>query len=258
MTLERSIIQALGQPDAPRIARAHDLACLADRLKPGISRQSVQSALRGLVQSGLIQPVTRGLYMNMRAVPRPTLAECAQYIRSGAIVSLATVLGDAGVLNNPSRVVTCLLPVSSDRSDRSDRSVGQGGNTGAPPDAPPTQPRVGEVQTQAGRFCFHGIQARLLSTAIAPQHEMYNLSSSYPRATAEKALMDTLYLSASSRSRVPEPPLDCDLSDLDRARMQTLAQGMGLETHWQDFLQRHEAYQKDHDVEANMSITLGF
>ena len=54
--------------------------------------------------------MTRGLYLNQLAAPRPAAAEAAGFIRTRAIVSLQTVLGEAGVTNNFSDVVTSVLP----------------------------------------------------------------------------------------------------------------------------------------------------
>lgn len=69
--------------------------------------------------------MTRGLYLSQLAIPRPAAAEAADFIRTGAVVSLQTVLGEAGITNNFSDVVTSVLPherrhVSSVRPCRRD------------------------------------------------------------------------------------------------------------------------------------------
>ena len=67
--------------------------------------------LRAQRESGVLRPVTRGLYLNQLARPRPQAAEAAAYVRTGAVVSLQAVLGDAFVSNKYSDIVTCVVPI---------------------------------------------------------------------------------------------------------------------------------------------------
>jgi hypothetical protein len=56
-----------------------------------------------------------------------------------------------------------------------------------------------------------------------------NRSTAHPHATAEKALLDWLYLATSPRSTLSPPaPQDVDLEALDRRRLGRLATRMGL------------------------------
>ncbi|MGH8275683.1 MAG: hypothetical protein ACRETH_03200, partial [Steroidobacteraceae bacterium] len=85
-------------------------AAFADRRKKA-ARNTIFKWIRDQTRSGVLRPVTRGLYLNQLARPQPSAAEAASFIRSGAIVSLQTVLGDAGITNSYSDIVTSVLPV---------------------------------------------------------------------------------------------------------------------------------------------------
>ena len=52
-----------------------------------------------------------GLFLNSRAVPPAELTEVAAHIRSGAVISLHSVLGECGFLNNPSAIVVAVQDV---------------------------------------------------------------------------------------------------------------------------------------------------
>jgi hypothetical protein len=88
-------------------------AVLANRRKLP-ARNTLFRWIREQTESGALRPVTRGLYINQLATPRPTAADAAGFVRAGAIVSLQTVLGEAGVTNNYSDIVTCVVPHSKD------------------------------------------------------------------------------------------------------------------------------------------------
>lgn len=158
--------------------------------------------LKGAKARGKFQPVQRGLFLNRFRVPPGQLADAAAWLQSDTIVSLNTVLGDAGVLNNASHVVTAVVPV--------DRHA--------------PRPSLGRQRTQAGTFHFFGIPRRIVEAgadhdrlALHQQHEQL-------RATPEKALLDWLYLAASPRSHRTWPPRgDIDLDLLDSKRLRRLA-----------------------------------
>src|SRR6266850_627803 len=74
--------------EAPRVLTIPMLAAaLADRRKLP-ARNTLFRWVRDQVADGTLRPVTRGLYLNQLAAPRPAAAEAAGFIRTGAIVSL--------------------------------------------------------------------------------------------------------------------------------------------------------------------------
>jgi hypothetical protein len=115
-----------------------DICALVDQVRPGTSRSATSALATALVQSKLLFRVSAGLFLNSRAIPFVSLNEAASYIRSGAAISLHSVLGECGFLNNPSRIVMAVLPTSASK-----------------------RPNLGEVHTSGGAvFRFYGLAER--------------------------------------------------------------------------------------------------
>ncbi len=83
--------------DAPRVLTVPMLAAALSNGRALPARNTLFSGLhaqrRAQRSAGVLRPVTRGLYLNQLAQPRPQAAEAASYVRSEAVVSLQTVLG---------------------------------------------------------------------------------------------------------------------------------------------------------------------
>lgn len=207
--------QMLAAPDAPAVLSRALLERFGatvprdDRGFHDIGASSWTYWIKGLVARGALKPVQRGLYLN-RLRPRPgTLADAVPWLQRDAILSLNTVLGDAGVLNNPSRVVTAIVPI----------------DVGAPPPA-----RLGRRQTKAGVVHFYGIPRAILEAGAPEDRYQDEPNADHIRATPEKALVDWLYLGASPRSRRSLPPRgDIDLEMLDQERLARLARAAGVD-----------------------------
>ena len=109
--MTRNLTPILLGANAPRVLTVPMcMAALADsRGLP--DKKTVTRWIQAQRTAGVLRPMTRGLYLNNLARPRPQAAEAAAYIRTGAVVSLQTVLGDAGVSNNYSDIVTSVLPI---------------------------------------------------------------------------------------------------------------------------------------------------
>jgi hypothetical protein len=125
-------------------------------------------------------------------------------LRPGAVISLQTVLGDAGVWNNFTDWVTAVVPLSRRY----------------------TTPSLGRLETAAGIFVFRGLPEAVLEAGREEDRLMSG--STYRRATAEAALLHWLYLSNSPRSGMSQPPLDIDLAALDLRKLKRLSQAMRL------------------------------
>ncbi|OGT79760.1 MAG: hypothetical protein A3H91_06280 [Gammaproteobacteria bacterium RIFCSPLOWO2_02_FULL_61_13] len=227
---------ALISPGAPRVVTIQDLQSYA-MLNAG--RQPSASALtrwvRSLNETGKLQQVTRGVYLNRLAGPSVHPAEASQYIRRGAVVSLAWVLERSGALSNFGDTVTCVVPQGSDFSP----------------------PRVGERQTTAGPFRFYALPIAVLNAGRENIEDVQDLHFAYPRATPERALLDWIYLGASVRSRLSLPPVDIQLHQMNRPRLKRLAGAMGIARQWAAWLERWNSYQGAEDVRQNASAVLG-
>jgi hypothetical protein len=216
--------------DAPRVLTVPMIEAVLAHRRKAAARATVFKWIRSMTASGALRPVTRGLYINQLAQPRPAGAEAASYVRAGAIVSLQSVLGEAGVTNNYPDMVTCVVPI-------------HGRN------APSSRPVVA-ADTE---FRFHAMPARLLGEEAGALEDRMDLNVRYPRATSEKALLDWIYLGASPRTKITGPPLDVDLGLLSKARLMRLAKHMKLTAQLNEYLKRKREYDRDPEVQANAS-----
>ena len=206
---KRRLERAIGEPDAPPVLSRDLLARYAVTARGGaaVPGSTLTSWIRRVVDEDGLRPVQRGLYLNhLRAVPG-RLGDTVASFHKDAVVSLNTVLGDAGVLNNPTRAVTALVPLDA----------------GHPP------PQLGRRQTKAGTLHFFGVPRRVLE-AGEPTDRLEPVDRyDHARATPEKALIDWLYLANSPRSKRTAPArTDIDLALLNKARLRRLAKAAGL------------------------------
>ncbi len=205
----------LGAADAPPVLN-RDLLVRMTRSAHGrtVPASSLSHWLKSALARGKLERVQRGLYLNGFRTPPGRLADAAAWLRTDAVVSLNTVLGDAGILNNPTRTLTALVPVDA----------------GAPP-------QLGRKPTAAGVFHFFGVPRRILEAGEAADRLQADDGMEHACATPEKALIDWLYLAASPRSHRTWPVRgDLDLSLLDMRRLQRLAHAAGMEKILDDWL----------------------
>jgi hypothetical protein len=195
----------LAEPNALRVLDTASIIQVAEKVRPDISRPSVERWIQEAVAANRLQRVVRGLFLNRLITPSAQLCEAAVWLRPGAVISLQTVLGDSGVWNNYTQWVTAVVPLSSRY----------------------TTPSLGRVETGGGTFVFRGVPERVLETGA--ERDRLVTGVDYRRATPEAALLHWLYLSASPRSRMSVPPLDLDLGALDSKRLERLAMAMHLE-----------------------------
>jgi hypothetical protein len=205
---------ALAEPDALRVLDKPSIVRVARGLQSKISEPSVERWIQEAIRATRLQRVSRGLYLNRLITPPAQLSEAAVWLRPGALISLQTVLGDAGIWNNYTDWITAVAPLSKRYAT----------------------PSLGRHETQAGTFVFHG----LAETTLEAGNEADRLAPgiSYRRATPEAALLHWLCLAESPRSRMAAPPTDLDLESLDSRRLRRLAKAMGREESLESWLDR--------------------
>jgi len=186
---------ALADSTALRVLDKTSISRLAEGVRPGVSKATVERWIQEAVSANRLQRVVRGLYLNRLVTPPAQLSEAAVWLRPAAIISLQTVLGDAGVWNNFTDWVTAVVPLSRRY----------------------TTPSLGQQETAAGVFVFRGLPEAVLEAGREEDRLVSGVA--YRRSTPEAALLHWLYLSNSPRSRMSPPPLDMDLTAL---RMQPL------------------------------------
>lgn len=194
----------LAAPTALRVLDKSSVVRLARDVRPGISEPTVERWIQEEVSANRLQRVVRGLYLNRLITPPARLCEAAVWLRPGAVISLQSVLGDAGVWNNFTDWVTAVVPLSRRY----------------------TTPCLGRQNTAAGIFVFRGVPEPVLEAS----READRLESdvTYRRATPEAALLHWLYLANSPRSRMSPPPLDMDRTALRIQRLKRLSEAMKL------------------------------
>jgi hypothetical protein len=195
---------ALAEPTALRVLDRKALMGLAQMVRPGVSEPTVERWIQDAVGANRLQRVVRGLYLNRLISPPAQLAEAAVWLRPGAVISLQTVLGDAGVWNNYTGWVTAVVPLSRRYAI----------------------PSLGRLEATAGTFVFRGIPERVLEAGSEKDRLVPGLT--YRRASSEAALLHWLYLSHSARSRLSAPPADLELASLDARKLKRLARAMSL------------------------------
>lgn len=164
-----------------------------------------------------LQFIQRGLYLNRFRARPARLADAIPFLHKDAVASLATVLGETGVLNNPSTTVTAIVPL--------DRNI------------PP--PHLGRKITRAGIFHFFGVPRHILEAGKADDRLEPVERHEHACATPEKALIDWLYLSESPRSHRTAPPRsDIDITLLNLPRLRRLAAATGLKDVLQKWIEQ--------------------
>jgi hypothetical protein len=193
---------ALADSTALRVLDKTSIARMAEVVRPGVSEATVERWIQEAVSANRLQRVVRGLYLNRLVTPPAQLSEAAVWLRPGAIISLQTVLGDAGVWNNFTDWVTAVVPLSRRY----------------------TTPSLGQQEAAAGVFVFRGLPEAVLE--VGRESDRLESGVTYRRATPEAALLHWLYLSNSPRSRLSPPPLDVDCSALSMPRLTRLSASM--------------------------------
>jgi hypothetical protein len=205
---------ALADPVALRVLDKTSIVRLARDMQPGVSEPTVERWIQDAVSANRLQRVVRGLYLNRLINPPAQLSEAAVWLRPGAVISLQTVLGDAGVWNNFTDWVTAVVPLSRRY----------------------TTPSLGRLETPAGIFVFRGLPETVLEAGREEDRLVSGIT--YRRATPEAALLHWLYLSNSPRSRMSEPPSDLDIRMLNVRRLRRLSRAMQISELLEQWLAR--------------------
>ena len=182
----------------------------------------------------LISKVQRDLYRSEVPGRYVHPNEFASRLRNTAVVSLQSVLGEAGIINNPSRIVFSII---------------KAGDTDA------TRRRVEEVEDVEYRFFA---MRDAVYEAGVPE-DCYDSRAPYPKATPERALCDWIYLAASTAHGTKHyPPLDADLDELDMDRLYRLADAMKVREPLDEWIRRREEANRDESFSEQVSTRLGF
>ncbi len=188
-------------------------------IRPGVSLNTLHGLINDMEAAGKLIKIRRGLYANTQARPQVAPPEAAQYLFHGAVVSLQYVLGAFGVINNPPRAITAVVPIET-------------GDARLPPS-------VRTIVGDFGEYRIHVLPASFFGSSAGVNEDVEDPAARfYRRATPEKALVDWIYLARSPRSKLTMPPFDTDLEGLDAGRLIRLARNVGIEKHMGEFIER--------------------
>ncbi|WP_292803474.1 hypothetical protein [Methylotenera sp.] len=230
--------RSLRGPMKPRVLTTVALYEVVAKHFPNIKISSFYERIGDLVAIGDIKRVYKGLYINTQAIPKVTAGEVAKEIAPGSVVSLHSALSQAGVINNPSRVVTLVIPVNPRGWKQGDRS---------------------EIVTDIGDYWLFRMPERFVHCSGLADSDVFVQTTNYPLATAEKAFADWLYMGTGRSSRFSTlPPLDIELEKMSIQRMRRIVKFMGIEHALDDWLTVKKEYDNSENVRMNMSADMGY
>lgn len=202
-----SLMAGLAVPGVPRIMTASEFHQIASKYRPEISLSTARTASHLLVSAGALQRVSNGMFLNKRSNPPTEIMELASHIRDGAMISLHSTLGECGFLNNPSDIVTAVLPTSAEK-----------------------RPRLGEVLTSGGnRFRFYGLAEKFFPATDMDRFQMLQQGRACAVFRPEASVLHWLHLANMNRSQLTMLPVDVDVDILDMDLLTTLAEKWKLE-----------------------------
>jgi hypothetical protein len=231
MDAERMLMRS-DSPSVLTTAMLHGMVTAGRKDAP--SRATFSRWASYMAESAKLKEVIKGVYLNRLGHRDVSPAAASHWVRFNSFVSLSWVLEQAGITNNFGDTVTCVIPTDPAWSN----------------------PQISDRITSAGTFRFFAMPARLVDERAGQLEDIRDLRFDYPRATPEKALLDWIYLGKSPRSRMTRPPFDLEVEALDAAKIERLAQNMGLERPLADWMAQYHAYQADEDVRENSSSRL--
>jgi len=201
-----------------RVCSSAELVGLVRTVRPSASSATARKAIEGLVAARALTKVGKGVFINRLSWLPTELGEVAQVVRRSAVVSLQSVLGECGLLNNIPAIVTAVVPLSARRTLN-----------------------VEEVRTSGGQvFRFHALPERFFPTSPTEERRLLQPTRFFPIARAEVALCHWLYLACSHRRKMFRLPLDADLTMLDLNLLQALARDWQLEHAIMDWISEVE------------------
>jgi hypothetical protein len=234
MAWKFTLLQSLSSDSAPRVLETSQLLAAAKRLKSDVTEATVRLLAKELVESGVLEAVGHGMYLNLRKYPGPTIEEVVPKVRAGAIASGSWVLGMTGAKNNPDdRVVTAVVPVSKDK-----------------------RPNTGRVELKSGHaFHVYGLAERFFSAPAGKESWVYDKLEGQKRFTPTAALLHWIHLAHVNRAKTDAaaltdpPPGDVDFSDqvtgnpahdCDLSHAKTLAAHWGMDAEFSAWMAKWE------------------
>jgi hypothetical protein len=214
-----ALMGGLASQRTRRLLTAAEFRHFVQQYRPNASASTARAVSTMLVSAGVLRRVSSGVFLNRRAVPPAELTEVAAHIRAGAVISLHSVLGECGFLNNPSAIVMAVLPASASK-----------------------RPRLGEVETSTGdKFRFFGLAEKFFPATSEERWELLQPGRPCEMFRPEAAFLQWLHLAGMRRSTLTRPPVDVDMEQLDEELLGGLAERWALRRQLSDWLAQARA-----------------
>ncbi|MFW6272751.1 MAG: hypothetical protein ACOC2U_03120 [bacterium] len=229
MNWQKQVENFLFTKKAPRILTAQNLFLIAKKYKSNISKRTLERWIQEQINSERFDLIKNGVYINNLIYPIVSPLEAIPHIVPDAVVSLQFVLGEFGVMNNYTDIATCVIP---------------------------TKTYSPEIKNNSLRFQFNMISEEILNAGEEKDRLLDD--KKYQMATPEKAFLDMLYLGSLKKSKLTVPPMDCDLDNLKKRRLNRLIKAMNLEKEFDIWMNKKQLYDNDPNVNENISVELRF
>lgn len=244
---------SLRGPFKPRIMSAVELYEFWSKEHPSLQVKSLYLAANKMIRLGLLKRIRNNVYVNLQAVPAVQNHEIAVHFEPEAVITMHSALYQSGALNNPSRIVTAVIPVEVRRRGSMESRI---------------PGRRMQISTSECDIWGFYIPKKLVSSVEMDPSDAYVLGLPYRMATPEKALLDWIYIGELRRTEVYKdglemeltglPPLDIDLKVFDIKKLNRLARVMDLKSALSDWMEVKKDYDKSNSVVLNMNQNLGF
>jgi hypothetical protein len=237
--------RSLKGPFKPRIMTSVEIFEHWRASNPEMDINKFYRVLNNLVDIGHLSKINRGLYVNNQTIPPVSANELPEKLYKKAIVTSHSALTHAGALNNPTNIITAAIPTDRASWAKSHRS---------------------DITNKMGRFWIFRMPTHVCMPPGLDDADLYTHGVPYLMASAEKALMDWIYIGSSSRFMTPDdgqtlaglPPLDIDMKKIDQNVLSRIAKKMDLQGELKEWLEAKKQHDVAVNVMANMSQELGF
>lgn len=208
-----AFLSAFRNEGSPRVMSQRDLFQLVTHYRGSSSVSKLQQIKKELISINVLFEVTENVLLNMVCVPQTCYAEAAHLIQPASFVSSTTILISAGVINDTGDyIVTSVFPESL------------------------SQPLNNlTVEGNGAGYVFHLLPKKFFSPSFPFNDDVVDRRNSYPCFTAEKALLDYLYIGKYTYPYIQQHT-NFLLSRLNMNRLISLANTLGLSFLLKEFL----------------------
>lgn len=242
MTINNTIknfIKILEKETTPRILKQSELETIlqkSDFFQQIVNSNQKKKTCHLLIdeysKNNLITEIHPGLYINDCKTPYPQHEEAALAIDQNAIISMHSILGEYGIINNTSDIITSVVNK-------------------------PIQKDFFYIKNNNRKFRFYPINFNDKNLKLS-KNDLLIEHPYIKKYVPEKAFCDMLFLAQSFENDKITPPLDSDYDSLDTDKVLFIAQKMNIDTSLKQWLNNKKQSDNDNSVKFHSNTRLGF